>query len=58
MKNIGIITVLLGAVVLCIVGLSGMHSNTGLLIGGILIFAGLIAHLIIYRKGIDKEASK
>lgn len=57
MKYIGIIVVLLGALALIVPSFANFESNTTLLVGLILLVAGAIAHIFVYRKGIDKDSA-
>ncbi|MDA3868255.1 MAG: hypothetical protein PF489_16095 [Salinivirgaceae bacterium] len=49
LKNLGIIVILIGAVILAITMLSGSVSNVPLAIGGGVIVIGLIAQVVIGR---------
>lgn len=55
MKYTGVIIVLLGALALIVPALAHFESNTTLAIGMVLLVAGAIAHVFLYRKGMDKE---
>ncbi len=57
MKYSGIIVVLLGALALIIPSFADFESNTTLLVGMILLVAGAIIHIFVYRKGIDKDTA-
>ena len=49
MKNVGIFSVLLGALFLIILFFTGWQTNTTLLIGWLLIIIGFIAYILILR---------
>lgn len=55
MKNLGIITVILGALALIVPSLAGFESNTTLATGGILLIVGAISHVIFIKKSMEKE---
>lgn len=55
MKHIGTIIVILGALALIIPALAGFETNTTLVIGGILLVGGAIAHAFTLRKGMDND---
>ncbi|MBO8447099.1 MAG: hypothetical protein IAC32_05075 [Bacteroidetes bacterium] len=56
MRYIGLIVVLLGALALIIPALAGFETNVTLVIGGILLVAGVIVHGICQRSSMDKES--
>lgn len=58
MKNLGVIVVLLAALVLIVPSLAGFVSNTTLAVGGFLLIAGIIIHVVMMKIGIDKEAKE
>jgi hypothetical protein len=53
-KNLGIVVIILGALALIIPSFFGFNSNTTLTIGGVLLLAGLIVHIIMTKKNTDK----
>lgn len=53
-KNLGVIVIILGALALIIPSFLGINSNTTLSIGGILLFAGLVLHIIMTKKNTEK----
>lgn len=55
MKNLGIITVILGALMLIIPSFAGFESNTTLATGGILLVIGSILHVIFIKMSMEKE---
>lgn len=55
MKYLGIIIVLLGALTLIVPALANLETNVTLAIGMVLLVAGAIAHVFLYKKGMDKE---
>ncbi|MBP6230980.1 MAG: hypothetical protein KA397_04925 [Paludibacteraceae bacterium] len=52
-KNLGVIVIILGALALILPSFLGFISNTTLAIGGVLLFTGLILHVILTRKATD-----
>lgn len=53
-KNLGVIVIILGALALIIPSFLEFNSNTTLSIGGILLFAGLVLHIIMTKKNTEK----
>ena len=53
-KNLGVIVIILGTLALIIPSFLGFNSNTTLSIGGILLFAGLVLHIIMTKKNTEK----
>ncbi len=53
LNNLGVIVILLGALALIIPTFAGFGSNVTLIIGGVLMLAGLIIHIIMTRKSTD-----
>lgn len=49
LKYLGLILILIGFILLIIVGFQGVTGNTMLLVSGGLIFAGLLAYIILNR---------
>ena len=48
-KNIGLIVLLIGLVIVIITSIGTVQENTGLWVGAILIIVGLLAYIIINR---------
>ncbi len=55
MKYLGIIIVLLGALTLIVPALANFETNITLAIGMVLLVVGAIVHVLLYKKGMDKE---
>ncbi|WP_199652971.1 hypothetical protein [Parabacteroides sp. AM08-6] len=50
LKNLGVIVLLIGVVILAVPAISGSVSNTVLLTGLIVIILGYIGHIVINKK--------
>lgn len=55
MKHLGIISLILGSIVLIYRGVVGMQSNTLLYVGMLLVLLGLVGHILLNKRG-DQEA--
>lgn len=56
LKYLGTIVMLIGAIVLIVIGVTGgAQANTGLFIGLGLIFLGYILHIVLDKKASEKE---
>lgn len=55
MKHLGIISLILGAIVLVYRGIEGTQSNTLLIVGMALVLLGFVGHILI-NKFLNREA--